>query len=162
MRYLTVSIVFLSDQKYINYYIVFDFKMSNNKELLRRLPSSSTFVRNSRMRKSFRVKNPSVKIPPAALIFLKSIEQNKIRSQKNTVWNISTTISICSKVEIQMKDSEDVEDQFFEDIDDDDQPLLNKSLIIQRRGGGQNKLQTVGKFKKPFKTIFAKVDNWFF
>lgn len=134
--------------------------MSNNKDFVRRLPSSSTFVRNSRMRKSFRVKNPSLKIPPAALIFLKSIEQNKIRSRNNTVWNISTTISICSKVEIQMKDSEDMEDQFFEDIYDDDYPLLNKSPIMKHLGG-QNKLLTAGQFKKPFKTILAKVDNWF-
>ncbi|CAO1379481.1 unnamed protein product [Diamesa hyperborea] len=135
--------------------------MSNNKELVRRLPSTSTFVRNSKMRKSFRVKNPSLKIPPAALIFLKSIEQNKIRSRKNTVWNISTTISICSKIETQVKDSEDVEDQFIEDIDDENQPLLKKTPIMQRRAG-HNKLQTEGQLKKPFKTIFAKVDNWFF
>ena len=135
--------------------------MSNNKDLVRRLPSTSTFVRSSKMRKSFRVKNPSLKIPPAALIFLKSIEQNKIRSRKNTVWNISTTISICSKVEIQVKDIEDMEDQFIEDIDDEDQPLLKKSPIMQRRGE-QYKIQTARQLKKPFKTIFAKVDNWFF
>lgn len=130
--------------------------MSNNKEFVRRLPSTSSFVRNSRMRKSFRVKNPSSKIPPAALIFLKSIEQNKIRSRKNTVLNISRNISICNKVEIQVKGSEVVEDQCFEDINDEEQPLIKKSPILHRRGG-QKKINAAGKFKKPFKTIFAKV-----
>lgn len=134
--------------------------MSNNKEFLRRFPSTNSFVRNSRMRKSFRVKNPSSKIPPAALIFLKSIEQNKIRSRKNTVLNISRNITICNKVEIQVKDCEDFDDQYFEDINDEEQPLIKKSPILNRRGG-QNKIKADGKFKKPFKTIFAKVDKFF-
>ena len=109
------------------------------------------------MRKSFRVKNPSSKIPPAALIFLKSIEQNKIKSLNNTVWNISRNISICSKVEIQLKDIENVQDQCFEEIDDEDQPLIKKSPVQQRRGG-QNELKKAG---KPLKIMFSKVDKFF-
>lgn len=114
------------------------------------------FVRGSKMRKSFRIRQRyNSKLPPSALLFMKSLEQNKtnkfdtirtkFESNKSPFGSIrSTSGSIKSNSTFYLNISESLEmlDHQQEDCDlidsydplvDEKQLLIRKSPVLRRR-----------------------------
>jgi hypothetical protein len=90
------------------------------------------FIRGAKMRKSFRVHqriNPK-QLPPAAVLFMKSLEKNK--ASKFETLRIKP--KLLSKIMIVAKeeDSESLNDS-FDPLVDEEQPLISKTPILKRR-----------------------------
>lgn len=101
------------------------------------------FVRHSKLRKSFRIRHRyNSKLPPAAILFMKSLEQNKvskfdsIRSRSTFYTSINGQVMKCEDEQasgsLQSSTSDNAVDQ-FDPLADDEQQLLSKSPVLRRR-----------------------------
>lgn len=86
------------------------------------------FIRGSKMRKSFRVHqrfNP--KLPPAAVLFMKSLEKNKVS-------NFDTfRVKFNLQVKQEKESDSDCLNESFDPLVDEEQPLINKTPLLRRR-----------------------------
>jgi hypothetical protein len=90
------------------------------------------FVRGSKMRKSFRIRhryNP--KLPPAAVLFMKSLEQNKV-SNFDTIRSRSVFYTTSTSPEDSVEDSVDL-DESYDPLVEEEQPLIMKTPVLRRR-----------------------------
>lgn len=92
------------------------------------------FIRGSKMRRSFRIRHRySPKLPPAAVLFMKSLEHNKV-SKFDTTRNESifyTTIDV-SIIQDIIEDPISL-DESYDLLADEQQPLINKTPVLRRR-----------------------------
>lgn len=99
------------------------------------------FVRHSKLRKSFRIRHRyNSKLPPAAILFMKSLEQNKvskfdsIRSRSTFYTSINGHVMKCEDEQASesLQTSDNAVDH-FDPLADDEQQLLSKSPVLRRR-----------------------------
>lgn len=91
------------------------------------------FVRGSKMRKSFRINqryNP--KLPPAAVIFMKSLEKNKASKFETLRIKPKFTAKITKNITEKEEDSEFFNES-FDPLVEDDQPLITKVPSLRRK-----------------------------
>lgn len=104
--------------------------------------SPSVFVRGSKFRKSFRIRHRfNAKLPPAAIIFMKSLEKNKVLDKVSTFESVkSMSIFYTTPVEAENHDelrtTSTTDD--FDPLVEDDQKLIKKSPILRRRSSIKN------------------------
>lgn len=104
--------------------------------------SPSVFVRGSKFRKSFRIRHRfNAKLPPAALIFMKSLEKNKVLDKVSTFESVKS-MSIFYTTTVEVKSQDDLRNASTTDDYDhsteDDQMLIKKSPILRRRSSIKN------------------------
>lgn len=89
------------------------------------------FIRGSKMRKSFRIRHRCPKLPPAAILFMKSLEHNET-SKLDPIR--SKSVFYTSAVEDTLDDSTSLNESFdFDPLADDELPLINKTPVLRRR-----------------------------
>lgn len=90
------------------------------------------FVRGSKLRKSFRIRHRyNSKLPPAAVLFMKSLEDNKV----NKIESIRSKSIFPTTVEkIEDDPTNDMDDQCTDDME----PLIRKSPALRRRKSFKN------------------------
>ena len=104
-------------------------------------PQPTLFIRGSKMRKSFRIRHRyNAKFPPAAIIFMKNLEQNDFAK-----FDTLKTKSIVRKPEIEETDEKDL-NETFDPLVDEEEVLIAKSPVLTRRGS-LKKLKSKRKLK---------------
>ena len=112
---------------------------------------AGNFVRGSKLRKSFRIRNRySSKLPPAALIYMKSLEKKSSENEINTAIKPSI-VSVHLKSEIRKKEDKPIRKirnltELDESVCDDSTPLLRKT-------------SSRNSFKKPAKKYKKKLNK---
>jgi hypothetical protein len=89
------------------------------------------FIRGSKMRKSFRVRQRQhPNLPPSAVLFMKSLEKNKaskfetLRIKPNLLGKITI---------IEKEEDNEIFNESFDPLVNDEQPLIVKSPTLRRR-----------------------------
>jgi hypothetical protein len=117
------------------------------------------FIRGSRARKSFRIRHRvNAKLPPAAIIYMKSLEKTNVADIKTSVTAVKqANLHIVSKNDKRKEptlvhQSTEIEDEHL--CDDESMPLLRRSSISKTNRKS---------FKKPFKKHHKlnKIINFF-
>lgn len=89
------------------------------------------FVRGSKFRKSFRIRQRyNAKLPPAAILFMKSLEKNKVSTFEAVK---SKSIFYTTTVELEVQDEPEWTVTDDNDPFADEQKLIKKSPILRRR-----------------------------
>lgn len=94
----------------------------------------TAFVRGSKFRKSFRIRQRyNSKLPPAAILFMKSMEKNKVNTSFETVKGKS--IFYTTAVEVEMPDESMCvcNEDYDSVVEDDEQKLIKKSPVLRHR-----------------------------
>ena len=124
--------------------------MSLLKENSMDLPPT-TFNRSSKLRKSFRIRHRyNSKIPPAAVIFMKSLETNKA-NKFDSIRNKSTFYV----TRVENSEVEPCTEQSYDPMVDDEEPLIKKSPVLRKRSSFKN-LTTKKKLKTNFIQFFRQ------
>lgn len=90
----------------------------------------TTFVRGSKLRKSFRIRHRyNSKLPPAAVLFMKSLEHNKV-TKFDTIRGKSIFYTTAANLK---KDEEETAEEIFDPLVDEEEHLIKKSPILRRR-----------------------------
>src|SRR5690349_2751928 len=86
-----------------------------------------SFTRGSKSRKSFRISHRcNSKLPPAARIFMKTMEHNKVKKFDSSKYK-----SFIPKI-IKVDSADDEELIIQEDFNDDEQKLISQSPILSK------------------------------
>lgn len=86
------------------------------------------FVRNSKLRQSVRIKNRSKQLPPSALIYMKHLEKNQIKEPAQ----VTTSTEKINRHEKFTSDSQSIDIIDFDDISNEDAPLISGRMNSKR------------------------------
>lgn len=117
--------------------------------------SATTFIRDSKFRKSFRIRHRyNTKLPPAAILFMKSLEKNRVKKsdsmRKQSIF-YTTVVDEPQNADTDISLAYEMEDPLV----GDEQPLINTSPILKKCSSFK-RLPAARKLKK-----FKKVFNFF-
>jgi len=115
---------------------------------------AGNFVRGSKLRKSFRIRHRyNSKLPPAALIYMKSLERKTNESEINTTMKPSI-VSVHLKSDIRKKEEKPIRKiKNLTEITELDETFCDDSTPLLRKTSSRNS------FKKPAKKYKKKLNK---
>lgn len=115
---------------------------------------AGNFVRGSKLRKSFRIRHRyNSKLPPAALIYMKSLERKSNESEINTAMKPSI-VSVHLKSDIRKKEEKPIRKiKNLTEITELDETFCDDSTPLLRKTSSRNS------FKKPAKKYKKKLNK---